>query len=192
MLADQPELSQAKPMWKIKLKIVMDHWTVTALSTSLILYALFSDDLKLAFFPKEADPVFNVLTCLALVLFSIEIMLNALCQDNYFNSFYFWLDVVSTITLVADITWVWNAMIGYTEDYESTDPEEAAHLARTAPERQFGTTRASRFTRVIRLVRLVRIGRLWKQANSWINRRSKAKQGNNNKLSNLMRRHRTI
>ena len=57
----------------------MDHWLVTALSTSLIIYALFSDDIKIAFFPKSVDPVFNVLTCLALVIFAIEIMLNAVC-----------------------------------------------------------------------------------------------------------------
>ena len=69
-------------------------------------------------------------------------------------------------------------MIGLTEDYEAATPEEAAHLAKSVPERHFGTTRASRFTRVIRLIRLIRIGRLWKQANSWMNRRSKSKQGN--------------
>ena len=158
----------------------MDHWIVTTISTTLIMYALFSDDIKIAFFPKSADPVFNVLTCVVLVIFAIEIMLNAVCQDNYFNSFYFWLDVISTITLIADITWVWNAMIGLTEDYEASTPEEAAHLAKTVPDRHFGTTRVSRFTNVIRLVRLIRIGRLWKQANSWMNRKSKSKIGNSN------------
>ena len=83
-------------------------------------------------------------------------------------------------------------MIGFTEDYDSTDPEEASHLVKTYPDREFGTTRASRFTRVIRLVRLVRIGRLWKQANSCLNRRSKPKNTNNNQLNNLIRKQRTI
>ena len=83
-------------------------------------------------------------------------------------------------------------MIGQTEDYDSTNPEEATHLAKTVPDREFGTSRASRFTRVIRLVRLVRIGRLWKQANAWLNRKSMPKHVNNNQFTNLIRKHRTI
>ena len=41
-----------------------------------------------------------------MTLFSIEIILSVLCKKNYFLSFFFWLDILSTITLVFDLGWV--------------------------------------------------------------------------------------
>ena len=80
--------------------------------TIVTLYALFGDDIKVAAFTKSEDIAFNYITTFALVVFSIEITINALVQDNYFNSFYFWLDIVSTISLITDISWIWDEIIG--------------------------------------------------------------------------------
>ena len=91
---------------------IMNSWPVTLTMTIVTLYALFGDDLKLAFFPKSADETFNMITSMVLGIFVVEITINALTQENYFNSFYFWLDVISTISLITDITWIWNAIIG--------------------------------------------------------------------------------
>ena len=56
----------------------MNHWSVTLVMTIVTLYALFGDDIKLAFFTKPADEVFNIITTIALGLFTIEITLNAI------------------------------------------------------------------------------------------------------------------
>ena len=114
-----------RPEWKVKTNGVMNSWPVTILMTLITIYALFGDDVKLAFFPKSADETFNLITSIALGLFIIEITINALTQENYFNSFYFWLDVISTISLVTDITWAWNAIIGQEEDYNESSAEQA-------------------------------------------------------------------
>ena len=90
----------------------MNHWSITLTMTIVTLYALFGDDIKLAVFSKQEDIVFNYITTVVLVLFSLEITLNALSQENYFNSFYFWLDVISTLSLITDISWIWDAIIG--------------------------------------------------------------------------------
>ena len=90
----------------------MNHWIVTTFMTIVTLYALFGDDIKIAFYTKSEDEIFNYITISTLVLFTIEITLNALCQVGYFNSFYFWLDVISTISLITDISWIWNAIMG--------------------------------------------------------------------------------
>lgn len=39
-------------------------------------------------------------------MFTIEIILSIICKKGYFNSFFFWLDLISTITLILDLTWV--------------------------------------------------------------------------------------
>jgi len=90
----------------------MNHWTVTLFMTIVTLYALFGDDIKIAVFTKQDDNVFNYITTFALGFFAVEITINALVQDNYFNSFYFWLDIVSTISLITDISWIWDSIIG--------------------------------------------------------------------------------
>lgn len=162
----------------------MNHWSVTLAMTLVTFYALFGDDLKIAVFTKQDDYVFDYITTVALGLFSLEITLNALCQENYFNSFYFWLDMISTISLITDISWIWNAIIGEQEDYSASNPEQAGQLARAGRGARIGT-RAGRITRVIRLIRLIRVGRLWKQANSRLNRRNQTTE--NEEFIDLMR-----
>lgn len=108
--AENEEIVPKSP-WRVKLARFMNHWSVTLLMTIITLFALFGDDLRLAFFSKSADETFNYITSFALGLFVVEITLNSLCQDGYFNSFYFWLDVVSTVSLITDISWIWDLII---------------------------------------------------------------------------------
>jgi len=84
----------------------MTHWSVNLLTFIMTIFALFGDDIRLAFFTKEVDVTFYNLTAICLIGFTIEITLNCLCQDNYFNSFYFYLDVISTVSLIADIKYI--------------------------------------------------------------------------------------
>jgi len=101
----------------------MNHWAVTLTITLVTLYALFGDDIKIAFFSKSADETFNVITFIVLVLFVIEISINAWVQEGYLNSFYFWLDVVSTLSLITDIQWIWNLIVGQDDDYSANNAE---------------------------------------------------------------------
>jgi hypothetical protein len=124
-------------------------------------YALFGDDIRLAFFTKGADNYFFTLTSFSMVLFLLEIILSSIAIDGYFNSFYFWLDAISTVSLITDIGWVWDEIIG-TSDYSAANAEQASGLARAGRGARIGT-KAGRITRVIRLVRLIRIVKLYKR-----------------------------
>ena len=62
------------------------------------------------------------MTFACLVLFTLEITLNGISQEGYFNSFYFWLDVISTLSLVTDISWMWELVVGG-DDYAASDAE---------------------------------------------------------------------
>jgi hypothetical protein len=54
-------------------------------------------------FRQPADIVFDVLTIIALVLFLIEIVIAFVTRPLYRWSFFFWLDAISTISLLLDI-----------------------------------------------------------------------------------------
>ena len=70
------------------------------------LYALFADDIRILLLPKEADTTMDILTIIAMTLYLIELVLGVLAIENYFLSFYFWVDLVSLISMFPDISFV--------------------------------------------------------------------------------------
>lgn len=78
--------------------------------TMVTLYALFMDDIWVLALPIEADEILWGVTTGAFVLFLIELVLSSLAIDGYLCGFYFWLDLIATISLISDIGWIWNQM----------------------------------------------------------------------------------
>ena len=117
----------------------------------ITVYALFFDDLRQIFFEKKDDEVFFGLTTVCLGFFLLEILLSSYALPDYFLSFFFWLDVVATVSLIGDIGWIFDNLT-----QASTDTTNLAKTSRAA--------RVTRIIRVVRLVRLVRIVKLYKQA----------------------------
>lgn len=76
------------------------------------LYALIGDDIKLISFDKSADEVFMWLNIAAIILFTIELILSSIGTEKYFGSFFFWLDLISTISILTDIEPLWIRIIG--------------------------------------------------------------------------------
>mgnify|MGYP000975469509 CR=1 FL=1 len=75
--------------------------------TLVTIYALFFDDIRILFVPKRFDDYFYGITVGGIVLYTIEIVLSSLILDDYFLGFFFWLDVVSTVSMVGDVGWIW-------------------------------------------------------------------------------------
>ena len=90
----------------------MNGWFFQGVMTIVTIYSLFGDDIRQLGFTKEADNTFYSMTCAALCLFSFEIVLACIVKDDYFMGFYFWLDLISTISLFTDIGWVMNFIMG--------------------------------------------------------------------------------
>ena len=40
------------------------------------------------------------------ILFAVEILLNTIVIDNFKYSFFFWLDIIATLSLISDIPWL--------------------------------------------------------------------------------------
>ena len=99
---------------------MMHHWTVTLFIVIVTLYALFADDIKIAAFEKKNDEAFNYITSIVFGVFILEIIINSIVQRNYFLGFYFWLDILATVSLITDITWIWFAIVGE-EDVDFID-----------------------------------------------------------------------
>lgn len=57
---------------------------------------------------KSADIVFDVITIFCLFVFAVEIVMSMLSKPGYTWSFFFWLDIISTISLIIDIQLISN------------------------------------------------------------------------------------
>lgn len=84
--------------------------------TIITVYSLFGDDVRLLAFDVRADTTFNILTAISFVAFSLEIVLACIAKEDYWLGFYFWLDLVSTVSLITDIGWIMDAMMGVSTD----------------------------------------------------------------------------
>lgn len=89
--------------------------------TFITIYALFADDIRILTCPKTADIYFWGITTYVLVMFLLELLMSSLAIDGYLFGFYFWLDLIATISLISDIGWIWNNLFTTTtiEDFEN-------------------------------------------------------------------------
>ena len=154
--------------------VFVNNKYIQTLMFVITLYALIGDDIKLLAFTKQSDDVFMWLNIFAIIMFTIELVLSSIGMDGYFGSFFFWLDLVSTVSIVTDIEPVWNRIIGaddekrFIHEFENVGkPGELNQIIATAQERagDTGTFKAGRLARIVRLIRLIRIVKLYKSAN---------------------------
>ena len=80
--------------------------------TIVTIFALFGDDILMLALKETEDELFNYLTLIAAGLFLLEIILGSFAKEGYFLSFYFWLDFAATTSLMFDISWFWESVLG--------------------------------------------------------------------------------
>ena len=123
------------------------------------LVALFAPDAFMAAFDSRSDPVLQWLLFVSLLLFAFELALTFRVKPEYRWTFYFWLDLVSTLSLVADIPFLYDWALPPGSAGGSAGSNlailRAGRLVRTG-------TRATRALRMLKFVRFVRIMRLFR------------------------------
>ena len=139
----------------------MDNTYFTIFVSVVTLWALFGDDIRILAVDSYSDNGFYWMTITCFLIFSVEILLSWYAKDDYFNTFFFWLDLVSTATLLLDVGWI-SDMI-FKSDSASSGSASAGQVAKAAKTSRIGT-RAARIIRIIRLIRLIRIVKLYKAA----------------------------
>lgn len=114
-----------------------------SLSTIMTLYSIFGSDIATISFERDDETIFDGLTLFALGFFTTEIATTCIVEPRYPLSFFFYLDLVATLTLPFDLSFV---AIWFSNSFISA----ASHASRAG-------TGATRILRVIRLIRLFRI-----------------------------------
>ena len=103
---------------------ILEGKIVTIVMSVVTIFALVGDDIRLWMTDKEADPYFYFGLIISMFLFTVEVILNSIAIDDFKYTFFFWLDIIATLSLVPDIRWlldILGMLIGSTPSYESAN-----------------------------------------------------------------------
>ncbi len=87
-----------------KIEAFLARTSINIFLLIITLWALFADDIRLLIFPKVTDIMFDVITISVIVFFLMDIALNAIATRGYLVSLFFILDLISTFSMILDIT----------------------------------------------------------------------------------------
>eukprot|EP00921_Rhytidocystis_pertsovi_P022727 GHVQ01036273.1.p1 GENE.GHVQ01036273.1~~GHVQ01036273.1.p1 ORF type:complete len:826 (-),score=72.14 GHVQ01036273.1:4421-6898(-) len=147
----------------IRMDAFMDGKYMAIFMGLLTVFALCGEDIRVAFFEKSADPVFFVLFSICLALFGAEIIVFCIVKEGYKWGFFFWLDVLATISLVADIQWLIN-WLAPVRQYGVGNTFDDLSTFQTSDTSTGGSSvlEAGKVVRLVRLIRLIRVIKLYK------------------------------
>lgn len=74
-------------------------------------FALFGSDLKVIFLRPKDDDIFNGIYLFVLILFLVEFFCNWYVKPSYVSTFFFWLDLMSIISMFLEIDWILNPLV---------------------------------------------------------------------------------
>lgn len=134
----------------------------------LTVYTVLSDDIRLLCTDKRADRYFFIVALMCFVLFSADLSLSLVFKPEYRGSFYSLLDLLSALSLLPDIDWLWNPIIGL----EDTDVSGLNSPATQLSETSHSSVRLSHLLRFTRCIRLVRLSKLYKSTSAALRKES--------------------
>lgn len=146
--------------WKQKIYNFIESTPVIIFMMIVTIWALFGDDIRQVSVTTDGDMTFYILTLVCFGLFFIEVVLAFISKPDYRWGFFFWLDLVSTVSLLMDVQFISDPIMSGGSTQQSTS-KNATSFAKTARASRIGT-RAGRVVRIIRLIRLIRIVKLYK------------------------------
>jgi class 3 adenylate cyclase len=158
-----------------ELKGMLESPVVTGFMTALTFWALFGDDLRLALANASQDYVFEALLTVVFFCFVLEVLGASFADPTYlalptwkpqageslmqtwqrrltFGSFYFWLDLASTLSLMLELPFIQGS---------SESADDSAESARAGRASRAGA-KAGKIIKLIRMTRLVRTIKLYK------------------------------
>ena len=144
----------------MKLRALLDGKFVTIFMSLVTVFALIGDNLRAWWTLKDADPWFYGGLIFSMVMFTCEIILTTVVDHEFKYSFFFWLDIIATFSLIADIQWFLDAInlyiLGGTPSYLTVNAFGDTTIASSL------VNNMNKIFKSLRLIRLIRIIKLYK------------------------------
>ena len=118
------------------------------------------DDLRIICTKKKTDNAFFITLSIAFFLFTAEILVTSIVNDDYKYSFFFNLDIIATLSLIADIPWMlsfFSWLTGGHSDGYSVNAMPGVWFSESIL-----SSKIQQVIKSLRLIRLIRIIKLYK------------------------------
>lgn len=89
----------------------LDSYLVTIVMSIVTVFALIGDDVRVISSDKSADNYFFAALTLSFFMFTVEIITTTVVIDDFKYSFFFYLDIIATLSLINDIPWFLNLVM---------------------------------------------------------------------------------
>lgn len=142
-----------KPKWMKTANKFMESGEVQLFLGVLLMLSLFlADSWILGNAPDgQDDGMFSVLM-FVVVVFTIEVAAMSVVSDGYFNSFFFWMDFLGTLSILLDIGWISEQMFGG----GGSDTVRRGSVLRATRAAKLG----ARYGRILRLMKLMKLAKM--------------------------------
>jgi hypothetical protein len=101
---------------KINIREILDNFFFILFMMIITLVILFIGDIQVILIDPSWDYVIDMIKLMIFIIYILEILFTCICSDGYIYSFFFWLDVLSTIYILQDISFILNPLLGITEN----------------------------------------------------------------------------
>ncbi|RHY28479.1 hypothetical protein DYB32_005943 [Aphanomyces invadans] len=165
-------LGSPPTLWQRRAMTILESNVFSGLMNIITIYCLFGDDLRVVYGSKSTDLGFYVVAFVFFCLFCIEFLLSCFAKPFYLASFYFYLDIIATVSLIPDIGFIWDLIVG-------ADNRSVAALS---------AGKTGRIVRVVRIVRLIRIVKLVKWRHNEEQKQQVAESKTGGKLAEMTTR----
>ena len=125
---------------------------------AVTIFALFGDDFRLWFTTKRSDLFLDAALIFCLFAFTLEILVNSCVVDEFKYSFFFWLDIIATLSICVDVSIMFDALALLFGVKPSNADAVMGEIAPPAA----GADKVGKIVKALRLIRLIRIIKLYK------------------------------
>ena len=95
-------------------KKLLDNNYYICFMMSLTIFILFIGDIQSGWLGEEVKFPIDIIQTVIFALYTLEVIITSICKESYFGSFFFWLDIVSTLIITVDINYIFYQITGIT------------------------------------------------------------------------------
>ena len=135
-------------------KYLLDNVTTVFISV-ITLLVLYADDYRVITVAREEDIYVDFVLVFCVIIFLIELGLSTYALPGYTWSFFFWLDVISILSMPLDIYFVTDY---FTEKSDNLifQTDDASNVARVGRASRVGT-KAGRYLKLVKLIKIIKV-----------------------------------
>jgi hypothetical protein len=93
---------------RVKVLYITESYIFTILIFLCSIFSMFGKDIQLLVLSPKVDETFTEINNYLFVIFALEFILATMFEENYFGTFFFFLDFLSVISLVPDTDFIWS------------------------------------------------------------------------------------